>query len=289
MREIPAYAVIFKAVALDRFVERQFARLCLAAGSGDVYLMLDETNGPAGATDYARVIRFKEDDLTSRGFSANAQGSLFWYNADYPLYHFQHLHPEYDVIVMVEYDAVVQINLGTLVQSFCDAGLDFIAQPITKPLETYWWTPSMSQFYQPEQIRPFLICFAVFSSRAVRHLAACRLAQGSEDVTVERWPVGECFVGTELSLWHFQIQNLSASGQLTHYDWWPPVHESELPDRAQDVVLHPVLSGRRYFASLFKNGNLTGCVAIWRLNLFAVALRGLWRGLRTGGGRAAGL
>lgn len=274
------YAVIFKAFTADRFVMRQLARLCLAAGGGDVYLMLDESAGPAGVADFGRVIRYTAADLTRRGFAAHAQGALFWYNADYPLYHFLHLHPEYDVVVMVEYDAVVQIDLGGMVQSFRAAGLDFIGQPIVKPLAQYWWTASMRRFYGDAQIHPFLICFAVFSSRAIKHLAMCRLAQGCADVTSAEWPVGECFVGTELSLHQFRIQHLSASGRLTHYDWWPPVHESELPDHERDIVLHPVLNGRRYVKSLFKNGYVTGCVAIWRLKLGAVMLRALARGLR---------
>ncbi|WP_297493942.1 hypothetical protein [Acidocella sp.] len=280
MQETSSYAVIFKAFAMDRFVERQLARLRDMVGAGDIYLMLDETSGPAGPAAFARVIRYDEADLTSRGFADYGEGALFWYNADYPLYHFQHLHPEYDVVVMVEYDVVVQINLDTLVRVFRERQLDLIAQPIDKPVDVYWWTPSMRRFYQDEQIRPYLICFSVFSGRAIRHLAACRLAQGREPVTDSQWPVGECFVATELSLRQFRIETLAASGPLTRYDWWPPIHESELPDRAQEVVLHPVLSGRRYMKSLFKNGYRTGCVTIWRLNLAAVLVRGIWRGLR---------
>jgi hypothetical protein len=46
-------------------------------------------------------------------------------------------------------------------------------------------------------------------------------------------------------------------------------------------MVHPVLVGRRYVKSLFKNGNVTGLVAIWRLNLplvFAVMwARCVWR------------
>jgi hypothetical protein len=283
MPKTPSYAVIFKAFTTDRFVMRQLARLCLVADGGDVYLMLDETAGPAGPVDFTRVIRFTDADLIARGFPPYAQGALLWYNADYPLYHFQHLHPEYDVVAMVEYDTVVQIDIGTMVRAFRAAALDFIGQPIEKPLERYWWTGSMRRFYDDAQIRPFLICFAVFSARAISHLAACRLTQSGQAAGVEQWPVGECFVGTELSAQRFRIQNLSASGRVAHYDWWPPVHEAELPDHARDMVLHPVLNGRRYIKSLFKNGNVTGCVAVWRLNLFSMALRALSRGMRLGG------
>jgi hypothetical protein len=286
MRDHPSYAIIFKAFLIDKFVARQFARLLLAAGDADVFLMLDETNGPAGATDYPNVIRYTEADLIERGFPALTQGPLFWYNADYPLYHFQHLHPKYDVVVMVEYDAVVQIDIGAVVQDFYNAELDFIGHPIAKTLDEYWWTGTMTYFYEREDIRPFLICFAIFSARAIQHLAACRLAHGQTDAVAEQWPLGECFVGTELSTQNFRVKHLSEIGQLTRYDWWPPVHEMELYERKQDVVLHPVLNSRRYVTSLFKNGYYTGFATIWRKNLVAMVLRctlhAAWLWLRPG-------
>jgi hypothetical protein len=271
------FAVIFKTVVLDAFVRRQFARLLHAAGNSDVYLLVDETNGPAGETEHRKVIRYTEADLLAHGFSPLSQGALFWYNADYPLYHFQALHPEYDVVVMVEYDAVVQLDISALARDFYAAGLDFIGQPIEKPLDKYWWTGSMTRFYDRAQIRPFLICFAVFSARAIRHLAACRLEQGQAEVTVSQWPVGECFVGTALSAGDFRIRRLGDIGKLTRYDWWPPTHEVELADRRDDMVLHPVLTGRRYVNALFKNGTMTGWVMIWRMNLVYLVLKGWLR------------
>jgi hypothetical protein len=287
MTAIQPYAVIFKAFTMDRFVGRQLARVSSAASSGDVYLMMDETAGSVGPIAFDRVIRYKNADLIDLGFAPHAQGSLFWYNADYPLYYFQHLHPEYDVIVMIEYDAVLQISIDWLAQECRNSRLDFIAKPIQKALDSYWWTNSMLHFYQYDQIHPFLICVAVFSGEAVRHLAACRLRHGHHDdgFDTTQWPVGEAFVGTELILNGFRTRELSKFGQLSRYDWWPPTHESELPDLSGEAFIHPVLVGRRYVTSLFKNGYVTGLVAMMRLNLarviFVMFVRSIWRGGRS--------
>lgn len=278
MNTIEPYAVIFKAFVMDGFVKRQLDRIKAAAGAGDVYLMIDETGGSAGPIAFDRVIRYKNADLNGLGFASHAHGALLWYNADYPLYYFQHLHPEYDFIVMMEYDAVPQVSLDSLVYECRNGGLDLIAQPIHKALESYWWTDSMRHFYQDDQIYPVLICAAVFSSRAVKHLAACRLRQGADDAVASelQWPVGEAFVGTELALHGFKIRALASFGQLSRYDWWPPTHESELPELAAQAFIHPVLVGQRYIESLFKNGYVTGLVAMMRLNLPRVILMMLW-------------
>jgi hypothetical protein len=258
------YAVLFKAFTMDDFVRRRLARVVAAAPSADVYLMIDETNNRFGPIPFDRVIRYRESDVTGLGFAGHSKGSLFWYNADYPLYFFQHLQPNYDVIVMVEYDAVPNIDLDLMVQECREKGFDFVGQPITKTLEAYWWTSTMLHFYARDQVRPYLICASVFSARAVRHLAECRLRQGSRGdlPDASQWPMGETFVGTELALSGFRLHNLSAFGKLTRYDWWPPTHESELADFAGEAFVHPVLVGQSYVRSLFKSNFVSGLVVV---------------------------
>src|SRR5580704_2265258 len=143
MTKVGRYAVLFKAFSMDAFVRRRLTRVVAAASSGDVYVLVDETTAELGPIDFDRVIRYREADLLDLGFPPHAQGSLLWYNADYPLYYFQHIHPDYDIIVMIEYDAVPNIDLDFLVQQCRDLDIDFLGQPITKSLETYWWTDTM--------------------------------------------------------------------------------------------------------------------------------------------------
>ena len=267
------YAVIFKAFEIDAFVERRLACVVAAAPSADVYLMVDETNGSLGPIHFDRVIRYREVDVIELGFAPHAQGSLFWYNADYPLYYFQHLQPDYDYIVMIEYDAVANIDLDKMVRECRDNAYDFVGQPITKNLDDYWWTGTMLHFYSRDNVRPYLICAAIFSARAVRYLAETRLRQGShyELANANGWPIGESFVGTELALGGLRIHHLSAFGGLTRYDWWTPIHESELPDFCNDAFVHPVLVGGPYIKSLFKNTYRSGLVVIAKFALARLA------------------
>lgn len=270
------YAVLFKAFSFDEFVKRRLARVVAAAPAGDVYLMIDETKRAAGPIDFDRVIRYQESDLVRLGFPNIAQGSLFWYNADYPLYYFQHLYPDYDVIVTVEYDAVPIVGLDDLVREFRAEGLDLVGHTIPKPADEYWWTSTMLRFYERAQIRPYQMCASICSDRAIRHLAACRMRHGATGVTeAKEWPIGEAFIATELGLAGFRLRELSTFGKLTRYDWWPPIHERELPYCTGEIFVHPVLNGRRYIKSVFKSNFRSGLIVSTKLAASVIAR--LWR------------
>ena len=266
------YAVLFKAFTTDEFVKRRLAHVVAAAPSGDVYLMIDETQQHGGSIDFDRIIRYEEGDLVRIGFPHISQGALFWYNADYPLYYFRHLRPEYDTIVTVEYDAVPNVDIDDLVRRFRAENLDLVGRTITdKTAENYWWTSTMLRFYGMDQVRPYQICATIMSARAVDHLAATRKRHAAAGVThAGHWPIGETFVGTELAVAGFRMGELSDFGKLTRYDWWPPIHERELPRCIDEVFVHPVLSGRRYVKSLFKSSFRSGMIVCAKLIASAV-------------------
>lgn len=255
------YAVLFKTFTIDEFVIRRLAHVVAAAPSGDVFLMVDETHASAGPIAFDRVIRYREADVVGLGLPDIAQGSLFWYNADYPLYYFRHLEPLYDTVVAIEYDAVPNADLDNIVREFRRRELDFVGHTLAKTVDTYWWTGTMLRFYERAEIRPTQICAAIFSRRAIDHLAACRRRHGACDVaSADSWPIGEAFVGTELTAAGFRVDDFTSFGKLTRYDWWPPIHERELPYCADELFVHPVLSGRRYMKSLFKSDFRSGLI-----------------------------
>lgn len=266
------YAVLFKAFTNDDFVKRRLAHVVTAAPSGDVFLMIDETHQPGGRLDFDRVIRYQEADLVRIGFPHISEGSLFWYNADYPLYYFRHLHPEYDTIVTVEYDAVPNVDIDALVRQFGAEDLDLVGRTIAnKTTETYWWTNTMLHFYSLDQVRPYQICATITSARAIDHLAATRKRHAATGVSdVRQWPIGETFVGTELFAAGFKTRDLADFGKLTRYDWWPPIHERELKHCDGEVFVHPVLSGRRYVKSLFKSTFRSGVIVSAKMIAAAV-------------------
>ena len=93
-----------------------------------------------------------------------------------------------------------------------------------KPVDVWAWRHSCMDAYAEPQIRYKLICFCVFSQRAMPHLFARRLALAEQLRPAEFVDVSAC-------------------------NTWPPVLEADLSGLADAEVIHPVLDQPRYVAS----------------------------------------
>jgi hypothetical protein len=256
MQTVPSYAVIFKAFFFDKMVDRRLKHVCLKAQNGDVYLVIDETNKEAGEIAYENVVRVTEKQLINAGLPDYPAGQIFWYNADYQLYHCLENIPKYDYYVMIEYDAVPNYDLDLLVSSARSNAIDFIAQPIETPVADWKWTASCQPAFETSAILPYLLCVAVFSRQALEALRARRLALSEQFKAgeIKVWPMAEGFVASELARTGATIRHLADYGRLERYDVWPPYHERSLPLLADETFVHPVLTGRRYLRVLLRNG-----------------------------------
>jgi hypothetical protein len=60
-----------------------------------------------------------------------------------------------------------------------------------------------------------------------------------------------------LKFWHrFIVRELGEFGKVDKYNWWPPIHEKDLPSLEDQAFLHPVLDERKYVASCVRHGRL---------------------------------
>lgn len=253
----PRYAVLFRTHVWDDFVARQFARLKQRIGRGDLFVLLDETNGPV-ATGQEAVASHTNASIEALGLAAAGAGNMLWYNGDYPLYHFFEEHPDYDYYVMTEYDVCVNADLDGIIDRAKQEGADLVSLTKGEPVADWVHAESCHEAYAAEQVEKRLICFAVFSRAAVRQLFAKRraLSQALRQGAIRRWPFCEGFIPTELAAGGARLMELSALGSTDHYDWWPPVLEDDLPDLAGETFVHPVLDRPRY---------VDAALRIWRV------------------------
>jgi hypothetical protein len=250
---VPRCAVVFKTYAWDGFVERQARRLAEAAGPLDFYISVDETNGPVGPIPFERVIRFTCADLAAAGLPMRfGVGGVLWWNPDYAHYQFLDQCPDYDHYLFVEYDCVVQCSLQEFVIRAVSRGADFVALPITRPIDKWHWMPYQRHAYPADEVKLALLNVCFFSSAALRRLQQRRLAMNS-DPSSRAWPSSEVFVPSEVVRAGMTCLSLAEFGDVSHYEWFPPIMEEDLKPGDGNAFLHPVLDRRRYVASMLRN------------------------------------
>lgn len=247
------YAVIFRTHFWDHFARRQFARLRKVVRGGDIFVLVDETNGKVTGIEHDRVVAVTEAELLTMGFAAAGEGNLLWFNGDYPLYRFQELHGDYDYYLQLEYDAVFNTDVDALVARAAAEAIDFIGLTKGEPTADWPWTHTCTDAYEVNEVAHQLICISLFSHQALRYLRERRLALSAAYRAGEMraWPMCEAFIATELLQGGFNCGELSDFGDTGAYDHWPPILERDL-DVTTGAFVHPVLDEARYASSLLK-------------------------------------
>ena len=252
--EIPdgvRFAVVFKTYGWDAFIERR-ARACAdEVGHGDFFISVDETNGRVGPIPFPRVISTSNAELTASGLPDRfEEGSLLWWNPDYVHYQFRAKEPNYDFYIFVEYDAVVYGGFGNMVAKAAAERIDFVGLPIRTEKRDWYWSLFLEQTYELAELEGVLICVSLFSARALDLLNRRRREMAGK---CPYWPSSEGFLLTEVRKAGFRFASLAEFGDVSSYDWSPPMLEQSLIDRDGMAFLHPVLDNNRYIASMLKS------------------------------------
>jgi len=248
-------AVVLKTYAWDSFVHRQLRRLQSTFPDTDIFVSVDETNGFVGTVAHDRVLRTCNADMVAMGFANRFEkGSLIWWNADYTHYQVHDRIPDYDYYLFVEYDACITGDGQCLLAAMMADGADFVAHPISSGPRWYW-ARFHAGVYPAGRLRASLNCISFFSARALSHLAGRRLAMSADNgAGIAFWPLGEAFVASEVAAAGLSFVPLARYGDVTRYNWFPPVLETDLvAPPVGPAFIHPVLDRKRYIASLLRH------------------------------------
>ena len=249
----PRCAVVFKTYAWDGFIERQASRLAEAAGTLDYYISVDESGGSVGPIPFDRVVRFTTADLASIGLPMRfAVGGVLWWNPDYAHYQFFKQYSDYEYYVFVEYDCVVQCSLQQFVARAASRDADLVALPITRPFHLWHWMSYQHNVYPAAEVKLALLNVCFLSARALAMSYERRIAMNS-DPAMRSWPSSEVFQPTEVVRAGMTWLPLSDFGDVSHYDWFPPVMEDDLTPALAETFIHPVLDRQRYINSMLQN------------------------------------
>jgi hypothetical protein len=246
--------VIFRIHFWDEFAQRQFDRLLIRAGNCDVYILVDETNGPVAGITHDRVVRVTESEIRDMGLPLAGQGNSLWFNGDYPLYRFMELHPGYLQYLQLEYDVVINMDIAEILRRMRAEAIDFIGLTQGERSPEWFWRNSCAGLYDTESLSHELICLCAFSARALNHLFRKRRQHASllQSGAITAWPMCEAFIPTELRAGGFRLAELSAFGDTAAYDHWPPYLEDDVEKLSSHCFIHPVLDRPRYISSMLK-------------------------------------
>jgi F5/8 type C domain len=251
---IPAYAVLFKCHYWDAFTQRQLERIKRRTGSGEIFVVVDETGGSVQTTGHPedRVVRISRAIAHDIGLEHFGATPVFWYSNDYPLHIFTRRYPHYQYYVMVEFDVVLTVDLDAVINRLAETGTDFVGEPIRTPLMQWPWRSSCDGWYDIGHIHHWLTCLAIFSNRAAHYLYERRVAAGLRlrSGSVASLPMCEAVIPTELHLGGFRLMRLNELGSTACYDTAPPRPEESLPDLTGEAFIHPVLDAQRFLRNI---------------------------------------
>jgi hypothetical protein len=253
------YAVLFKIHYWDEFVERRFRHLLGKVGTGDVYVFVDETHGLVGEIPHDRVIRVTERDMERLDVLLHPRGKVFWFNADYSLYHLYLQNSSYDYYLMCEYDTEFNIEIDGFVKTAERDRVDYVGFPLSDSFPGWYWTQTCDGVYPDTfALYNWLNAISLHSRRSVEFLLQRRqvLSHRYNAGDIANWTYSEAFIPTEMLNNAFVVRQLGDFGKVDNYNWWPPNHEKDLPLLQGQHFLHPVLDERRYVASCLRHGSL---------------------------------
>lgn len=252
----PRYAVLLKVHYWSPFAERRLRHLLDRTNSGDVYVFVDETNGPVGEIPYEHVIRATELDMSELDVPIEPAGNIFWYNVDYPLYYFFQRQPSYDYYLMCEHDAVLNVDIDSFVREAHADSVDYVGLPCKE----IGWPLQTGEGVYPDSfvLHQWLNCLSLHSNRSVAFLLERRqiLARRFVSREIPTWPNNEVFVPTEMFNNGFNVRTLADFGGVEHYTWWPPTLEDDLARLRDQAFIHPVLEERKYIVSCLRFSDL---------------------------------
>ena len=252
---MPNYALVMKIHFWDAFAQRQLERLKESCSNADIFVLVDETNGYVPGIHHDKIVRFTLDRLISHGLAREApEGSVIWWNGDYPMYAFLEQQPTYERFLFVEFDVFATMNFDNLIGSVSRDGVDHVSYLSPEPIREWFWADMHRAVYDLAVMRRVLFCVCYITRPALCHLLARRRAMATAFAagTLPMWPFCEAFIGTELASAGFRLRDLSDYGDISRYEWWPPYRETDLAAVPPAAFVHPVLDETRFVQSVLR-------------------------------------
>lgn len=243
--------ILFRTHVWDDFTSRQFAKIPDIPGI-DRVILANNTGGQCPPVEGLPFVTFEYADFAKLGLEIGTKNDATWYNADYPLYYYASLYPDYDYYILWEYDVVVRADLATIMQKVQEDGIELVAPVSNEPLSECIFLNTAKGVYDENCTEKMYFQFAIFSKKAVDFFLSRRLelSRKFRENEIKSWPHCELFIGSEVLSGNVTFDQLAHYGAADHFSYFPAILEDDIEKYPDQKFLHPVLDTERFVKSV---------------------------------------
>lgn len=241
------YAVGFSVYYWDAFVGRQYARVRERVRADDLFVLVDATSGAGPSVPARNQIAVTRSDIrrlvgeVPRPTGHVGLDNVIWYNLDLLGYRLFEAEPDYDYALVLDYDALLNVDLDAVMEAVRRDDADFVAEPAAD-LGSWSWTFLHAALYPGPKLKSAFVAATIVSKRASMYLRMRRrllaLDHARGDLAV--WPFCEAFMPSELAHAGFRVMDLARYADTSRFRWRPVQVEAEIMAAAPLGFIHPV-------------------------------------------------
>lgn len=250
----PEITVAVRTHFWDEAIARCSGRLQSSVPAARFVVLADESHGAIYHAGFEKISH--DNDFSAYGLPNFPASRVLWYNADYALYALRRALPGMALYALVEYDAVINIDFGSLLEVARERQLDLVTSGIAPATPDWFWTQYVAHFYE-KPLGSFLPII-IISARAIDFLLQKRLEMVKPIISdFHDWPFCEAFIPSALrELPDYRFEPLQAHADLRRYGASEPFHFEDSEVYAEGTICHPVLGGRRFIERCIAYGGL---------------------------------
>lgn len=206
--------------------------------SCDFIVLCDETNRTIDTVPFEKLSH--TSDMSTLGLPAWPPGvNNLHFNGDYPLYVMREKYPDYDFYLMVEADAIINIDIERLLFHCCKEKIDVLGE--VDEIDIHG-----TNLYHKSARKWFPITAKVFfpivglSGRFIDDLYKMRMAIINDGGSPEDWPYCEVFLGSMVVCSQVKRLQLSDFADIKKYCFMQHKYIHDVNVNKWGTICHPV-------------------------------------------------
>ncbi|MCG4262555.1 discoidin domain-containing protein [Acetobacter senegalensis] len=213
-------------------------RLRGAFNNCEFVIIADESKETLQINSFPKISH--KDNFSEFDLPQIPEKNFLWFNGDYPLYKLRKEFPQYEYIIMVENDVLVNFDLDRLVSFSEENKIDLIVHNMSNADDNWYHYDTVSPYFN--EAKKCLFPFILISAQAIDYLLALRVKIFNDYYKkVGKWPYCEGFIASALyQEKSFNIVDIDKFCSTENYDFYGCRHYLDPEVNKKNSISHPV-------------------------------------------------